>query len=123
MGGARCAQVNGGINYLLSILDLQITLRVTGVIFYLVLLIPLGVYGICLWVSFMVLSLTSFHLARLHLLYARRHRDELQQILDFEFIRQLDEELLAKKKKKRHYLHPDLAELARLNNAKKDPEQ
>ena len=81
MGGARCAQVNGGINYLLSILDLQLTLRVTGVIFYLVLLIPLGVYGICLWVS------------------------------------------LAKKKKKRHYLHPDLAELARLNNAKKDPEQ
>jgi|TARA_R110002074_G_scaffold101082_2_gene218233 hypothetical protein len=57
------------------------------------------------------------------LVESRRHRDELQQILDFEFIRQLDEELLAKKKKKRHYLHPDLAELARLNNAKKDPEQ
>jgi len=54
------------------------------------------------------------------LVESHRHRDELQRILDFEFIRQLDEELLAKKKKKPNYLHPDLAELARLNNARKD---
>jgi len=53
------------------------------------------------------------------LVESHRHRDELQQILDFEFIRQLDEELLAKKKKRLNHLHPDVAELARLNNARK----
>ncbi len=50
------------------------------------------------------------------LVESRRHRVELQRILDFEFIQKLDEELLATKHKKPGYMHPDLIELRRLNN-------
>ena len=47
------------------------------------------------------------------LVESRRHREELQQILDYKFIAKLDEELLNKTKV---HMHPDLEELSRLNN-------
>ena len=47
------------------------------------------------------------------LVESHRHRDELQRILDFEFIQKLDEELLNKTKV---HMHPDLEELSRLND-------
>ena len=47
------------------------------------------------------------------LVESRRHRDELQQILDYEFLKKLDEELL-NKRKKISGLHPDLETLSKI---------
>ena len=45
------------------------------------------------------------------LVESHRHRDELQRILDFEFIQKLDEELLNKTKNR---MHPDLETLSKI---------